>query len=366
MKYVVLSDLHAHAWSVFARPTGSGANSRLMLIIEEMHRASRELKAQGGNTMIIAGDIFHARGTIDPEVLNPVRDAIDEILAMEIDIFALPGNHDLKSQDTNRLSSAIQNLDQDHMSGRCFRVVNKACIRMVNGGVMGFVPWRSTHVELLEDLEALSKHPQAAAADVFIHAGIDGVLSGVPGSGLNASVLAKFGFRRVFAGHYHNHTDLGAGVYSIGATTHHNWGDIDTRAGFLTVDTDPAVGFHGVTFNDTMAPKFVDVSGMDETEMEIECSGNYVRFRGPQMTQLEVNELRDAFVKWGAVGVTIQVPKVVIATRTGSPTKGMSIDTSIDQFVDASTTIPASVDKALVKRRAAEVLAATRLLVEEA
>ena len=48
--------------------------------------------------------------------------------------------------------------------------------------------------------------------------------------------LAKLGFRRVFAGHYHHHCSFEDGkVWSIGATTHQTASDIGTKAGFLLV-----------------------------------------------------------------------------------------------------------------------------------
>jgi len=41
--------------------------------------------------MIIAGDLFHTRGIIDPEVLNPLRDTITKILALGMEVNAIPG-----------------------------------------------------------------------------------------------------------------------------------------------------------------------------------------------------------------------------------------------------------------------------------
>jgi DNA repair exonuclease SbcCD nuclease subunit len=353
MKYGVISDLHCHDWSLFSKVNSDGVNSRLRATLCEVERAAQAVKDAGGTHLVIAGDIFHSRGKMDPEVLNPTREAFERIRELGIEIVAIPGNHDLKSKETNELSSSIQNLRSDK-----FKIMNNPNVLIGAGWVLGFVPWQETIEGLHAGLKKLAGSPNREKMDVFIHAGIDGVLSGVPGSGLTASDLAAYGFRRIFAGHYHNHKDMGGGVHSIGATTHQNWGDVGTRAGFLMVDDKT------VTFHDTMAPKFEDVSGLDELEMELACKGNYVRFRGPAMLQEDINELRKQFQDWGALGISIEVTKITTAHRTTAPATGMTLDQSVDAFVDAKTDFPAHVDAAAVKKRAAEVLAAARAVAE--
>lgn len=361
MIYGVVSDIHANNWSVFSSTNSDGVNSRLRITLNELLRAARAIKDAGGSTMICAGDILHTRGSIDPEVLNPVRDTFKQILAMGISVYAIPGNHDLKSKDSRELSSAIQNLEEISLEGTEFRVFNEPTRIEVADQLFGFVPWRHTRQELLDDLEKLSQHAAFERMDVFIHAGIDGVLSGMPAHGLTAEVLAEFGFRNVFAGHYHNHCTFGNGVFSIGATTHQVWGDVNTKAGFLIVNGG------AVTWHDTMAPKFVDVSEMDELEMEAECLNNYVRFRGPAMPQSAITELRNAFKSWGAIGTSIEVPKAAAATRASvGPSTKRTLAESVESFVAASKTIPDHIDRAKVAARAAETLRISQEVFEEA
>lgn len=359
MTYAVLSDIHAHAWSLFSSVNSQGVNTRLQMTLDEMIRAAKALKAAGGSVMVIAGDLFHTRGTIDPEVLNPFRTTVDVILGMGISIYAIPGNHDLKSNDTNELSSAIQNLKQLTLDGETFKILNKVTVVRERELLLGFVPWRWTQEALLKDLQFLAGHAEASEMDVFIHAGIDGVLSGMPASGLTSATLQAFGFRRVFAGHYHNHVEMNGGVVSIGATAHHNWGDVNTRAGFLLVNSDTGK----VQFNDTMAPKFTDVSGLDELEMELACKGNYVRFRGPAMTQEQVNEFRDQLKAWGALGVSIEVPRTTVAVRTTSPSKGLTLEQSVEKFVTDGDPHPSLSAEAIVKR-SLEILNESRAVSE--
>lgn len=362
MKFAVLADIHAYGSTIYSGTESDGVNTRLKIILDEMERAASQLIAEGGKVMFIAGDIFHTRGAIDPEVLNPLRATVEKILAQGIDIYAIPGNHDLKSPDSRALSSQIQNLAQISISGGEFKVFNTVSSRVFDGQWFGFVPWRNSIDDLKKDLTAL-QGPKTAEMHVFIHAGIDGVLSGMPAHGLTDGDLAAYGFKRIYAGHYHNHVVFpGDKVVSIGATTHHNWGDVGTRAGFLIVDTDADT----VTFHDSRAPKFVDLTGLDELEMELECKGNYVRFRGPTMTQLEINELRDQFRKWGALGVSIEVPKSTVATRSAAPVKGVTVDQSVANYIDAKKDIPPSIDREKLKKRAQERLDESRSVFEEA
>lgn len=366
MKAAITADIHFHPWTLFSGITPDGVNERLQIVINELERAATTVLAEGGSTMIISGDVFHARGSLDPEVLNPVRDCFERIVDMGMKIIIIPGNHDLKSDDTRRLSSAVENLSRISPGNGYIKVVNKAEMCEIDGQMFGFVPWRHNTEALLTDLDLLSKVINANQAHVFIHAGIDGVLSGMPGHGLTPSDLSAFGFKGVYAGHYHNHADMSAGlpnrVMSIGATTHQNWGDVGTRAGFLILNTDDDT----VTFHDTRAPKFVDVSGLDEMDMEIEAAENYVRFRGPQMTQEQINEFRGELKKWGALGISIEVPRVTTNVRTTAPSTGLSLAQSVDKFVDEMKDVPPSVDKAAVSKRALTILNETRSVTEEA
>lgn len=364
MTYAVLSDLHCHSWSLFAKTGSDGVNGRLRIILNEAKRAAKELLKAGGKVMVIAGDVFHVRGSIDPEVLNPTQSVIAEILDMGITIYAIPGNHDLKSKDTTELGSAIQTLAQTSSTKGKFIVVNEPqLIHTDDDKYFGFVPWRASIDDLVRDLGQIA-HASGALdeTDVFIHAGIDGILPGVADHGLSDARLAKFGFRHVFAGHYHNHKVMQGGVISIGATTHQTWGDIDSKAGFLLVDDNG-----GVRFMDTHAPKFIDVSGRDEDEIKLLCDGNYIRFRGAQMTSEDLQELKTFFETHGALGTSIQVPPAQTATRQASaPVKsGQSLGQSVASYVDKAE-LPQHIDREEVKRQAADVLKTSQAVYEEA
>ncbi|QIG69130.1 DNA repair exonuclease subunit 1 protein [Rhizobium phage RHph_N1_15] len=363
MSYVIISDLHAHKWSTFSTFTADGVNSRLQIILDELTRAAQHAKKIGAEFIVCAGDIMHVRGSIDPEVLNPLQERIKEILDMGLDIYAIPGNHDLAGKDTTVLGNAINTLAQTKSDHGVFTVYNEPRGVTRNGHRIAMVPYRMTTELLLKDLAELAKHPHRDEMDVFIHAGIDGVLIGVQPHGLTGEMLADFGFRNVFAGDYHHHKEVVPGVWSIGATTHQRWNDVGTKAGFMSVDDAGKAVYHA-----THAPRFVDVSGLDETDMALAADGNYVRFSGPEMTGAEITELRQFLLDSNAKGVVIMAPKKVAPTaRGGKPKTGaVTVDESVASYVDGATDISTLVDRERLKRECADVLNAARAVTEDA
>lgn len=367
MTYAILSDLHAHKWSVYSSVSTDGINSRLRIILDEMMRAAETLTSLDGNTLVIAGDIFHVRGAIDPEVLNPTQDVFRQIMDMGVNIEMIPGNHDLAGKETTSLGSSIQTLSETFSAEGTIRVFNSPALlgKTATSAGRAYLPWCSDTTRLINQAEELALEAAKTGLenyDLFIHAGIDGVLPGMPDQGLSAERLAKLGFRRVFAGHYHNHKDLGDGIFSIGATTHQTWGDVETRAGFLIVENDGTVQHY-----DSHAPKFVDISGLDETEMQLQADGNYARFRGAAMKTEDVKDLRHWLYSIGAKGVSIEVAKTAVSARASAPSSsGKSLGQSILDFIDDTKDIPAHIDRDAVKKAASDVLTTSAAVYEEA
>lgn len=363
MSYVIVSDIHGHAWSLFNKPDPSGMNGRLKIILDELERAADHAISINANFIVIAGDILHVRGSINPEVLNPLQAAIKRILDRGLNIYAIPGNHDLAGKETDELGNAILTLSQTKSAHGELIVIDKPIMIDVGDHKLGFVPWCSKPEDLIACLQILAAKKDHQLADVFIHAGIDGVLPALKGHGITDDVLAQFGFRNVFAGHYHHHKSFGRGIWSIGATTHQTWGDLGSDAGFLSVDDSG-----NITFHRSHAPHFIDVSDLTEEDMQLASDGNYVRFSSANLTVAEIDEIREQFVKWGAKGVSILAPKAAAAQtrRANAPKAGASLDESVTAFVDARTDIPTHIDRDKIKSMSIDVLNKVREVREEA
>lgn len=318
--YGLIADVHAHSWSAFSSTTDDGVNSRLNGLIRELERCAIEVKKAGGGLMVIAGDLFHVRGSVAPSVLNPVMDAMRHIIKCDIGILVLAGNHDLEGKNSTRIGSALTALEDIG----CI-VVNSD--RSYRGRHL--IPWCENIEELKDRIEAVDLACREET-DLIIHAPIDGVIEGLPNHGLSPEYLGGLGFKRVFAGHYHHHKEFDNGVYSIGALAHHTWSDVRSKAGFLIVsDT--------VKWFKSHLPEFVDIDGdMDESDATLMAEGNYVRAKVTTSKTSEVDSLRKLFMKAGAKGVVIQTIKAPTLARTGvisaSVKAGASLEVSVADY----------------------------------
>jgi hypothetical protein len=160
----------------------------------------------------------------------------------------------------------------------------------------------------------------------------------------------------VFAGDYHNYKVMEAGkVISIGATTHQQWGDIGSKAGFLLVYPDRVDHFA------SHAPNFIELDEDDaETDYPLIVDQNYVRIRGMKLTDAEINAMRKSLLDMGARGVTFQVSRAVVAARAGSAlAKTSTLDESVASFIEKITDIDTDMIVA-VKAAAVDVLSTIR------
>ena len=322
--YGIFSDPHYHKWSAFSYELPSGVNSRLQASLDETRRCAMEVRKAGGNKLICGGDTFHIRGSVSPEVLNPVKDLYHELTEDGFEIVIISGNHDLESKESVRLSSAVTALEMRNCT-----VVNESKINRDYKILL--ISWMSSVADLKARIEGLATGN--SEWDLIIHAPIDGVICGLPDHGLTADWLAKQGFKRVFAGHYHNHKDFGNGVYSIGSTSHLTWSDVGSKAGFLIVHEDRVERFA------SHAPEFIDLDeDMDPDDVPLIVQGNFVRAKVSTTKTQEINELRSWLMDdCGARGVVINSTKVATKARTGSVahsvTAGASIEASIAEYI---------------------------------
>lgn len=346
LPYCLMADLHLHRWSSFAQDLPSGLNSRLSGLLSEITRASVEVVKAGGKHVVLAGDVFHVRGSVAPSVLNPTKDLLKSLHGgLGVEFIIIPGNHDLEGKEATRLGSAVTALECDHVS-----IENETVFR----GDLG--AWLFPWFERVEDLKAQLERrapEEGVVCDAIIHAPIDGVIAGLPAHGLDPEYLATLGYRNIYAGHYHNHRAFPGGAVSIGALAHHTWSDVGTKAGFLIVN--PLEGSY--RWFKSHLPEFVDLSKLAETDPEmipLLVDKNYVRVRVAASKVKEVDEARQELLDMGAIAVLVQAePKPPVETegRAGVSVKsGASLEVSVTEFIGSmkDVTDPKAVSEAAI------------------
>ena len=321
----VISDTHHHSWTSFSQTLGSGVNSRLQQILDETQRCADEVRKAGGNVIVHGGDLFHVRGSVAPSVLNPTLELYHDLIKSGMRILINAGNHDLEGKEATKIGSAITALEKVGC-----QVVNESTLFATDGLVL--VPYMQRVADLKVELERMASTVAASEVDLVIHAGIDGVIKGLPDHGLDAEYLSKLGFRRVFAGHYHHHKKLAENVWSIGALTHQTWSDIGSKAGYLIVTNE------GVNWRSTHAPSFVEIDGTTiADDIPLIVDGNYVRAKIFSSKASEIEALRQYLTDSGAKGVTIVSQPPTGVTRTKSTVSaGASIEVSVSDYIKAS------------------------------
>lgn len=351
----IVSDLHFHNWTRFASINDDGVNSRLQETCDAMEQAVWEMRDAGVRRVYIAGDIFHVRGEIKPSVLNPVLDMFERLTNPKrgaMTIRAIPGNHDLENKESDGLGNAISAL-----TGVDVDVCDEDCGYDDDKVLM--VPWMSSTERLYEFLERFKDGESNGLVwkkkdySVICHAPLNNVIKGIPDHGLNPEDLAKLGFKNVFCGHYHDHKDMGGGVYSIGALTHQTFGDIGSKAGYMIVDGDD------IKHRVTKAPKFVEINDPSDGDQMLDADGNYVRVRGLELNEEEIVDLRKVLVDEGARGVVIEAVKKAVTMRGTTLNAGASLENSLKAYADQKSLSPEVIDGAMklleaVKHQAVE------------
>ena len=361
LPYAVASDVHLHNWQSFSTENADGVNNRLRFILNELERVADTVKKEGGNRIVITGDLFHVRGSIAPSVLNPTIETFQKICqrrhAPYLNVVIIAGNHDLESKDSQQLSNACESLSA--IEG--VTVVSTPQIDFITKSV--YVPWYDSLEELIKTIKNCislvedngSDHKEF---DLFIHAPMNEIIVGLPGHGLDPSEVADWGFNNVFCGHYHNAKEVRAGVYSSGALTHQTWGDVDTKAGFWIVDE------FEIKHHESLAPKFVKYDSAkisnDQEALEL-CEGNYVKVKLDDATQVEVQQIKEYLLEscLARAVVVEATPKAKVTTRATSATSSPSANllTSVGTFIDSRTT---KVDKSKVFAQCEDILSQVR------
>lgn len=280
-----------------------------------MQRCSDAVLEAGGDTVVIAGDLFHARGSIKPSVFNKAVEFFKKNKKVRYQIIA--GNHDLETKVSTDTSSALTPLDTiPNVFCHSEPVVSDSCI---------LIPW--IEAIQLDDIKAvLDRVEDTENKDVILHAPIDGVFDNIPSAGLSPKELETLPVRRVFSGHFHNHKKLNNKVWSIGSIAQFSFGEKDNTVGFMLVYPDME------RFCPSEEPRFVECDFTDLKTVSIK--GEYLKVRlNADLKQAQIEKLRQKLIDVGVKGVIFQTVKQAVQREESSVEAGASLEVSVSEYV---------------------------------
>lgn len=264
---ILFSDHHAHNFPYGAKDVkykNYHINSRLLAGCNVLRQIGDYAHANRIDKIVFAGDLFHVREAVTTDVVYHTREAIRYMVRHNKKLYAIPGNHDYYDRFGHVHSlSMIADIPGVHVIDH-----RSACKHVDLFGKRGdaykihFVPYTDDRNEAVKRLQAAGeaatkgKWPELLVA----HLGMQGAKVGsdyvlVSDQDLTVDDVPYDRFTACFFGHYHQHQKLFRNGWFIGASHQHNWGDVNTKRGFLHVRL--YVDHVEFDFIETDAPRFV-------------------------------------------------------------------------------------------------------------
>lgn len=343
-EFIIFSDHHAHPFSYGAKETlvdtwdGESIlhNSRLAAAYQVLKEINEYAFERGIRRIFFGGDMFHVREAVSTDAMNLMLDGVAQLAQGHREIHMIPGNHDYFDREGQvhslKMFKHIPNVtvyDSD-VSSRLLHTARGDSYRVC------FVPYtedRKKAVAAIQSHALTGKHPRILLA----HLGMQGATVGsdyvlVSDGDLTVDDVPSDAFLGCFFGHYHQHQVLFKNGWFIGASHHHNWGDVNTRRGFLhvKVHTDH-VSFD---FVETRAPRFIAVKAEDIETAGIRSTDFVKVITEKKMTDKQINDMR----KLTGTDNTevIYVPPDIQRAAVELSDKHFSADAMVDVWVKAN------------------------------
>lgn len=296
---ILFSDHHGHSFTFGAKEVpydGHFINSRLLASCDVLRQIGNYAREHKIRNIVFAGDLFHVREAVPTDVMYHTRTALLQ-MGNNCTLYMIPGNHDYYDR-----AGYVHSLEvfKDICGINVIDVhsVNKSVNIMGKRGdpyKIHFVPYTDDRNEAVRRLQAAGeattkgKWPELLIA----HLGMQGAKVGsdyvlVSDQDITVDDVPYDKFTACFFGHYHQHQQLFRNGWFIGASHHHNWGDVNTKRGFLHVRI--YVDHVDFDFIETDAPRFV--SFREDNPVEVKPN-DFVRvLTNKKMTEKQITDVR--------------------------------------------------------------------------
>lgn len=249
MRIAVTADLHLHNYTQYAS-LEDGRNSRLEWILKAFDGIVNISVERGCDALVIAGDTFHSRKSIDINVLESAYKRLRDA-SKRIRLIILEGNHDIS--EASRKSTSIQ------VFSEIAEIITKPVVITIAGSRIGFLPWTDSRKKTASALKFLKKRATYLIGHIALRSGVVGVHEYVMEGGIEPSVFRDFEW--VLLGHYHKHQCIRDNIYYVGSPIQHTWGESGDTKGFMIAGSTKPEFVELPDF-----PRFIKVRNPDDAE----------------------------------------------------------------------------------------------------
>lgn len=279
-RYAITADLQFDEQTSLSTINADGITTRLADQIECFNWIVDTAKKKGCRELIIIGDVFDSRVSIDISVLHMVCRAVYRA-SMEFDrVHIVVGNHDSYLRSPKLHSLAVFNaVEGVNWSSRI--VIHD---QPVSTHMLAFVPWHDDE-EAFRRAVNKTLHKPRVAEYLFAHVLLKDVY---PSGGVSAKHLRAKEWKQVILGDVHEPMQVNERIRYVGAPMQFNYGDADGTRGFLVLDADKDT-FEFV--ENTVSPRFHVLE--DATPRDI-GPRDFVRIRAedPEVAEAAIREAK--------------------------------------------------------------------------
>jgi len=247
-KILVFSDLHAHEYRPFSKPTSEGVGSRFNWILKALDTIFQYALDQNIQHVFFLGDLFHHRTVMYSIVFEMVARKIEEAAQKGLQLHFILGNHDFifnndASPSLIRKIKGIDVIDSPTLYG----------LRNLNDKI-GALKFYFDPETMVEELITLNETTKAKTAHIPNNAECRHTLLGhfeLIGASVGDEYVLKepispiiFGptvFNHIFSGHIHKAQVLSSPEYKkqvnfVGTPLQHNFNDENNMFGFAVLN----------------------------------------------------------------------------------------------------------------------------------
>lgn len=311
---------------------GVNVNSRLIDAANCLIEIRKKCVENNIDTLLIAGDLFHNRGSIPVIVYNIAYRILESFKLNGIKVIMIPGNHDQRDNTDypenslkpfSWMCTLLEKPDVVHF-GSADDSVEVLCI-----------PYSKNKQIVLDAVNNYVPDPKIRTHIIMSHLGVCGGLTGTSSySMMDVFVPEELRYEDVdfvVLGHYHKAQIIKGTdnkMFYTGSPLQMNFNDEGDKRGFWIIDTDTNL----LEFNELNAPKFITVNDSNYKELQ-NVSKNFIKLKLDKVTEQQcidsiIKELGSKIVN----EIKVETKKEYISEHRSDITFSMSYEDIIRRF----------------------------------